>query len=84
MGARSGAVLDRTPRVKCLRIREDFDDSVCLRPAQHFAGRHDSWSYVDRSGLCSITAGCCPTRCDSYGATGCDPHGRTCRTRSGA
>ncbi len=28
MGARSGAVFDWTPRVKCLRIREDFDDSA--------------------------------------------------------
>ena len=41
MGARSGAVLDRTPRVKRLRIREDFDDSACHRPAQPFARRHD-------------------------------------------
>ena len=48
MGARSGAVLDRTPRVKRLRIREDFDDSACHRPAQPIARRHDRRPSIGR------------------------------------
>ena len=74
MGARSGAVLDRTSRVKRLRIREDFDNSACHRPAQHLARRHDCRSSVDRPGLCPATAGRRSTRTACRGiATGRRP-----------
>ena len=69
MGARSGAVLFRTSRVKRLRIREDFDDFAFHRPAQPLARRHDRRSLIDRSGFRSDTAGFHATRRSTCGRT---------------
>ena len=79
MGARSGAVLVDASRVKCLRTREDFDDSACHRPAQRIARRNDCRTLVDRSG---IFANAASRR--TNGATGCNANGATGRHANGA